>query len=308
MAILNERLHERIVSKKLRVDSHRPLHPDLVSRLRQDVLVEYTHSSNAIEGNTLTLGETGAAIRGATVKGKSLREHLEARNHPAAIQYMESLAKSRTPITEEDVKHLHRILVDRILESPGDYRTGMVAVPGANFTPVRSSEIPVRLGDLLIMLERNPMEYVPVELASRFTHKFLVIHPFHDGNGRTSRLLLNLILMRSGYPILTNISYRERRRYIDALGEADLGNYSKLVNFIAMSVEESLTRYLVSIEELEVYTMKQAAENSPYSSGYLGLRARDGSLGAFKDGRNWKVTKGDLETYVINNRGNHKTS
>lgn len=307
MAILNERIHERILEKKVRIDRHRPLHPDLVARLRHDTLVEYTHSSNAIEGNTLTLGETSAVIRGVTVRGKTLEEHLEARNHPEAIKFIEDLARDRSPITEADIKKIHDILMNGLLESPGEYRTGMIAVPGANFVPVQSSDIPEKIDELISMLEFNPMEYIPAELAARFTHQFLVIHPFHDGNGRTSRLLLNLILMRFGYPVLTNISYRDRKQYLESLGEADLGNYARLINFVASSIEESLTKYLVAIEELEVFTLREAAEYSPYSSEYLGLRARDGSLGAFKDGRNWKVTKEDLESYISRNMGNHKT-
>lgn len=308
MAVLNERLHERILEKKNRIDQHRPLHPDLVTRLRNDILTEYTHSSNAIEGNTLTLGETAAAIRGMTVSGKSMQEHLEARNHPEAIKMIEELAVSRNRLTEDDVLGLHEVLMNELLLRPGEYRTGMVAVPGANFTPVKSDEIPQLMLELLDELDRNPWEYTPIELAARFTHRFLVIHPFHDGNGRMSRLLLNLTLMRNGYPILTNISHRDRKQYLGYLGEADLGDYTSLVNFVAMSVEESLTKYMVSIEELEVYTLKQAADRSPYSSDYLGLRARDGSLGAFKDGRNWKVTREDLERYISANKGNHKTS
>jgi hypothetical protein len=110
-------------------------------------------------------------------------------------------------------------------------------------------------------------------------------------------------LLRTGYPTLTNISYRDRRRYLEALGEADLDNPEPLVNLIAMSVEEALTKHLVAIEELENFSLREAAENSPYTAKYLNLRARDGSLGAYKQGRNWRVTREDLERYQKGIRG-----
>lgn len=303
MTVMNIRIHRRILEKKNRIDKHRPLHPDLVKRIEEQILVEYVHSSNALEGNTLTRGETETAIRGMTVGGKTIQEIQEARNHPDAIRYMRQVAQRRTSITEETIKQIHRLLLDKILDGPGEYRTGMITVPGANFTPPRSAEIPRLIRELLDWLDRNPWEYTPVEFAARFMHRLLVIHPFHDGNGRTARILMNLILLRNGYPTLTNISYRDRRQYLEALGEADLDNPEPLVNLVAMSVEEALTKHLIAIEELENYSLREAAENSPYTPKYLNLRARDGSLGAYKQGRNWRVTREDLERYLEENRG-----
>ena len=303
MVIINTRIHRRILEKKNRIDKHRPLHPDLLRRIEEQILVEYVHSSNALEGNTLTLGETETVIRGMTVGGKTIQEIQEVRNHPYAIRYMRQVAQNRTPITEETVKQIHRLLLDKILDEPGEYRTGMITVPGANFTPPRSAEIPRLIRELVDWVDRNPWEYPPVELAARFMHRLLIIHPFHDGNGRTARILTNLILFRNGYPTLTNISYRDRRQYLEALGEADLEQLQPLVNLIAMSVEEALTKYLIAIEELENFSLREAAENSPYTQKYLNLRARDGSLGAYKQGRNWRVTREDLERYQEANRG-----
>jgi Fic family protein len=300
---MNARIHRRILEKKNRVEGHRPLHPDLVRRIGEEVLVEYVHSSNVLEGSTLTLGETEAVIRGMTIWGKTIREIQEARNHPGAVEYIVGLARGRSPVTEETVREVHRLLLEGILEGPGEYRTGMIAVPGASFTPPRSAEVPRLVRELVDWLEGNPWEYTPVELAARFMHRFLVTHPFHDGNGRTARILMNLVLLRNGYPTLTNISYRDRRRYLEALGEADLGNPGPLVNFVAMSVEEALTKYLVAIEELETFSLREAAEKTPYSAKYLNLRARDGSLGAYKRGRNWRVTGEDLKRYVRDAKG-----
>jgi len=303
MTVMNNKIHRRILEKKNRIEKHRPLHPDLVKRIEEQILVEYVHSSNALEGNALTLGETEAAIRGMTVGGKTIQEIQEARNHLDAIRYMKQVAQRRTPITEATIKQIHRLLLDKILDEPGEYRTGMITVPGANFTPSRSAEIPRLFRALVDWLDRNPWEYTPVELAARFMHRLLVIHPFHDGNGRTARILMNLILLRNSYPTLTNISYRDRRQYLEALGEADLDNPEPLVSLIAMSVEKALTKHLIAIEELENYSLREAAENSPYTPKYLNLRARDGSLGAYKQGRNWRVTREDLERYLEENRG-----
>jgi len=303
MSTLDPRIHGRMLAKKHRVDGHRPLHPDLARRLEEQAIIEYTHSSNAIEGNTLTLGETETVIRGMTVGGKTIRKIQEARNHPDAIKYLKETVQNNTWITPETMRQVHRFLMDRILERPGEYRTGMIKVPGTHFTPPRSTDTPRPLQELTDWLHENPMEQTPVELAARFTHRLLTIHPFHDGNGRTSRILLNIILMQRGYPVITNISYRDRRRYLEALREADLGNHEPLVNFVARSVEESLTRYLVAVEELETYSLREAAQRSPYTAAYLGLRAYDGTLGAYKDGRNWRVIKEDLERYIAQNKG-----
>ncbi len=298
LSAIDQRIHRRILEKKNRVDKHRPLHPDLLKRLQEDVLVEYVHSTNKIEGNTLTLGETRIVIQGMTVGGKTLREIQEVRNHPETINYIQELAQSREPITTDTVRQVHRLLLHDILEKPGEYRTGMIKVPGANFTPPKSTEIPGLLAELTQWLQANPWEYSPVELAARFMHRLLAIHPFHDGNGRTARILMNLILLRNGYPTITNINYRDRRHYLDALGQADLDNPKPLVDFIAMSVESALTWYLIAIEELDTYTLAEAAKVTGYDPKYLNNRARDGSLGAYKDGRNWRVTKEDLDRYL----------
>jgi len=298
VSVIEQRIHNRILGKKNRVDKHRPLHPNKVKKLQEDVLIEYVHSRNRIEGNTLTLGETRTVIQGMTVGGKTIREIQEARNHPGAVDYIQKLAQSRDPITTDTVKQVHRLLLHDILESPGDYRTGMITVPGAHFTPPKSNEIPGLMEELVEWLQSNPWEHPPIELAARFMHKLLAIHPFHDGNGRTARILMNLVLLRNGYPTITNISYRDRRQYLNALGQADLDNPKPLVDFIATSVETALTRYLIAIEELDTYTLSEAAKLIGYDAKYLNNRARDGSLGAYKDGRNWRVTRQDLDRYL----------
>ena len=295
-------LYDRIIEKKIRIDKYQPLHPDLEKQIRQERRVEYIHSSNAIEGNTLTLGETAKAINGETINGKTIREYFEAYNHPAAIDYIEEQSKTKKPITEETIKRIHTLLMDRLLHEPGAYRTGAARIAGANIMPPKSPEIPEKIIELLKWLNENPYEYPPIELSARFMHRFLVIHPFQDGNGRTARLLMNLVLMKNGYPVLTNISIRDRKKYLSALREADNGDTKPLVNLVAMSVEDNLTKHIIAVEEIETLSLREASEQSPYSADYLGLRARDGSLGAYKDGRNWRTTREDLAQYIEQNK------
>lgn len=299
MAYINKRIHERILEKKKRLDSYRPLPPSLVTRLREQLIVEYTYASNAIEGNTLSLRETRLVIEeGITIGGKSLREHLEAKNHPEAIFFIEELVKAGREIDEEAVLSLHIMILQGIDENAGQYRTWGVRVTGAAFTPPRSSEIRPLMGKLLQWLRGNPDELTPIELATVFHHRFAQIHPFSEGNGRAARLLMNAILMRYGYPFIVNISYGDRARYLKTFSEADLGNLSAFVNFIAASVEHALDVYLHAIEEPEILTLAEAGKISPYTQGYLSLLARRGLIGAFKRGRNWVITREDLERYV----------
>ena len=302
MSQIKPTLYERIIEKKIRIDRYKPLHPDLEQQIHRQRRIEYIHSSNAIEGNTLTLGETAKAINGETINGKTIKEYFEANNHPAAINYIEELAKTTEPITEETIKHIHTLLMVRLLDEPGAYRTGAARIAGANIMPPKSSEIPEKINILLRWLNQNPYEYPPIELSARSMHRFLEIHPFQDGNGRTARLLMNLVLMKNGYPVLTNISIRDRKKYLSALREADNGDPKPLINLVAMSVEDNLTKHIIAVEEIETLSLREASEESPYSAEYLGLRARDGSLGAYKDGRNWRTTREDLEQYIEQNK------
>jgi Fic family protein len=124
--ILSKRIHERILLKKSKLDSYRPLAPSLVTQLRESLLIEYTYSSNATEGNTITLGETRMVIEdGLTIGGKSVREHLEARNHPGAIAFIEELAAPGRELTEEDILRLHGLVMSGVDSSAGMYRKGV---------------------------------------------------------------------------------------------------------------------------------------------------------------------------------------
>ncbi|MFB0514021.1 MAG: Fic family protein, partial [Candidatus Bathyarchaeia archaeon] len=150
MALVNERVHKRILSKKKRLDSFRPLPPTLAARLKEQMAIEYTYNSNAIEGNTLTLRETQLVIEeGITIGGKSISECLEARNHPKAISFVESLVYARGEITEDDVLRIHRLIMSNVAEDAGRYRTAAVRITGSNFMPPPSREVRPRTNRLL---------------------------------------------------------------------------------------------------------------------------------------------------------------
>jgi len=299
---IKETLYKRILEKKIRINQQPPPHPDLQTQINTQTIIEYTHSSNAIEGNTLTLGETAKAINGETINGKTIQEYFEAHNHPAAIQYIKTHATQNKPITTETIKETHRLLMNQLMHEPGAYRTGAAKIQGAHFMPPKSTEIPQKITELLTWLHTNPYEYPPIEQAARFMHRLLVIHPFQDGNGRTTRLLMNHILIQNNYPVLTNISHRNRKQYLNALREADQQNYEPLITHVAICVEEALTKHLIATNELETLTLREAAKQSPYTQDYLGLRARNGSLGAYKQGRNWRITREDLNHYIKQNQ------
>jgi Fic family protein len=299
MSLINKRIHQRVLDKKKRLDRLRPLPSSLVARLRKQMMIEYTYNSNAIEGNTLTLRETQLVIEeGITVGGKSIAETLEAKNHPEAIEFVEKLADAKSELTEDSVLQVHRLIMSNIAEDAGHYRTVGVRITGASFVPPPSSEVRPRINELLKWLRENPDELTPIELAAVFHHRLVQIHPFSEGNGRTARLLMNAMLMKDGYPFIVTVSNRDRPRYLKTLMEADFGNNSDFVNFIARCVERALDMYLDALEEPEILTLAEASKITLYSQEYLSLLARKGVLGAFKQGRNWVVSKRELDRYI----------
>jgi excisionase family DNA binding protein len=306
MNLLDQKIHRRILQKKARLDNQRPLSNPALKKLHQTMEIAYTYNTNAIEGNTLTLQETLLVIReGITIHGKSLSEHLEAKNHPKAIAYIENMANS--PIEETNILELHNLLFSGFCEGAGSYRNGQVYIEGSYFIPPPAFEVPQLMRELLEWLKKNPEELRPIELAAVFHYKFVAIHPFDDGNGRVGRLLMNLLLIKYGY-CLTVIKTADRRRYYDSLKKADHDNYKSLVNFIARCVEQSLDMYLGAVEPSEPKTkllsLAEASKLAPYSQEYLSLLARRGKIAAVKVGRNWKVSEAAIQEY-LKNRPNH---
>jgi Fic family protein len=298
MNLLKEEIHDRILDKKKELDAMRPLPSDIVRTLREQMQIEYTYNSNAMEGNTLSLRETQLVIQeGITVDGKSLIEHLEAKKHPEAIEFIENLSKHE--IEENHILEVHRLLFEGIYENAGTYRTGQVRITGADFLPTAPEKIKQEISELLDWLHKNPDELRPIELAALFHHRLAFIHPFSNGNGRVTRLLMNCILLKYGYPF-TIVLTRDRKRYYRVLREADHRNLPPFVNFIARCVERSLNLYLAALGKRTVISLSEAAKMTDYSQEYLSLLARKGSMDAFKIGKNWYVTKKSLEEYIQN--------
>jgi len=239
---------ERISAKKTRLDTARPLSPSVVNRLREQLDVEWTYHSNAIEGNTLTLRETQLVLQhGLTVSGKSLREHLEAINHQHAIRFVEGLVDEDKPITEYTVRSIHALVLRTIDdEEAGRYRRVPVYITGSEYAPPEPVAVPGLMSDLSDWL--NSAETAALYLVKRaaLTHFRLVhIHPFTDGNGRTARLLMNLLLMREGYPP-TIIRVEDRPVYYDALDAAHEDNTDPFILLVAEAVERSLDIWLAA--------------------------------------------------------------
>jgi Fic family protein len=306
MQMVKPKIYARILAKKRTLDKLRPLPSQLVKKLWEQMQIEFAYNSNAIEGNTLSLRETQLVIQEEiTVRGKSLREHLEARNHPDAIDYVEKLARKGTTIEQDDILRVHELLLRGIDDqNAGKYRSGQARVAGATFMPPTAEKIPSMISELLTTLSQNPDELRSIELAAYFHHELVYIHPFLDGNGRTARLLMNVILLRAGYPFTVLLKV-DRPKYLRALSEADNGNLIPFANFIANCVERSLDIYLLAFEkEAEILTLAEASKRAPFTQEYLSLLARKGSIGAFKLRRNWVITKHALDEYVKAHRKN----
>lgn len=168
--------------------------------------IEYTYESNRIEGNTLTLQETALVVNeGVTISGKSMREHLEAINHTEAISYIKDIAKQDIEISERTIKEIHALILHGIdRENAGRYRTVPVMISGSTHMPPQPYLIEKQMEDFILRFKQMEKEKVHPVLIAAYLHDELVrIHPFIDGNGRTSRLLMNLYLLRNGYVIIT---------------------------------------------------------------------------------------------------------
>jgi Fic family protein len=232
-----------------RLRSVRPLSPESVRRLSEDFLIDYTYNSNAIEGSTLTLDETALVLKdGVTVGGKPLKHHLEAIGHRDAYYYVEDLVKNRTPVSERVIKDIHSlVLMDRQTDK-GVYRSVPVRVGG--FHPCQPYEVPVQMERLMIDYNEELQSLHVVERAAVFHLRFETIHPFIDGNGRAGRLLLNLELMKEGYPPV-NVKFSDRERYYDCFNHyrANNNDASKMIALIEGYAIFECKRYIEIAEQ-----------------------------------------------------------
>jgi len=215
---------------------------------------------------------------------------------------VEQLATVQQPLSAQDILGLHGLVLQKIeKEFVGRYRNAGVRISGANFVPPNALKVDA-LMDALIQWVNNPSNPLDIIVkAAIFHHRFVWIHPFFDGNGRTVRLVFNLLLMRAGFPpaiILKN----DRKKYYDALNKANAGDYSKLLLLVVQALERSLDIYLGNFtntyEDYQPISDIVAEPDFPYGQEYVSLLARQGKIDAFKEGRNWLTTKNAVLEYM----------
>ena len=217
-------------------------------RIAQALELEYTFESNRIEGNTLTLKETDMVVnQGLTISGKSMREHLEAINHQEAIDYIKDLVHRKVKLTERELLNLHNLILRGIIpEYAGKYRDVQVMISGSKHMPPSPLKVKEQMEGLFVWYHKNQRLIHPVILAAEFHQRLVTIHPFVDGNGRVSRLLMNLILLQHGY-VIANIKgdHAIRMSYYNCLEQSQVDHSKKdFIQFILEVEKDCLTRYL----------------------------------------------------------------
>lgn len=308
MTYLSPIVKARLEEKLTKLNKLRPLPKSAVQKLREKFQIEMTYNSNAIEGNSLTLKETFLVINeGITIKGKPLKDHLEAKDHQAALEYLYDLVNKdkKHTISEMLIRNLHQIIIQETdKEWAGRYRNANVIIGGAKHTPPDALQVPQKMRNLINWLNSQKNKTNITELSALLHHKLVYIHPFFDGNGRTARLTMNLLLMQAGYPLVI-ILKNDRKKYYDVLDKADSGKYEPLVKFIAQSIERSLDIYLKTLtpattKQEKFVSLAKISKTTSFSAKYLNLLARQGKLEAYKEGRGWLTSKEAIERYLKN--------
>jgi len=306
MSYLPTQLKKNIERRLSELNKLRPLPLPAVKKIQEQFQIEMTYNSNAIEGNSLTLKETSFVINeGVTIKGKPLKDHLEAKNHKEALGYLYDLVEhgKRHTISETLIRTIHQLVVQETdKEWAGRYRNSNVYIAGTSHLPPEAMNVPSEMQNLAkwVKLQRNKFHII--ELAALFHHKLVYIHPFFDGNGRVARLMMNVLLMQKGYPLVI-ILKNDRKKYYRMLEKADKGSYSELTRFVALSVMRSLDIYLKTLtpfskRQERFISLAESSMKTPYSPKYLNLLAREGKLEAYKEGRNWLTTKEAIQRYI----------
>jgi Fic family protein len=301
---MDKKLLSSIEGKKCELEKNRPLNPSIARKLQEQLALEWTYNSNAIEGNTLSLHETEVVLQqGITIGGKSVTEHLEAINHKDGIEFIRKIINRKEELSETVIRDCHRIILKGIddLEA-GAYRRTNVRIVGARLVPPQAIKVKEQMNNLLTWYYENKHTLPPAILAAKFHYAFVRVHPFIDGNGRVARLLMNLILMANGYPPAIILKV-DRKKYYLVLNEANAGNEEPFDNFIGRAIERTLIIYLNSIrpntnEKQGFISLKEASTYCDYSQEYLSLLARKGRLSAIKLNKEWVTTREALEEYI----------
>ncbi|MBU0706563.1 Fic family protein [Patescibacteria group bacterium] len=303
--MIQAEIYQLLEEKLKKLNKFRPISSTMLLKLKERFEIEMIYNSNAIEGNTLTLKETYWVIQqGLTVKGKPLKDHLEARNHQEALDYLYELVEHGIAhtISEHLIRELHALVIQDIdKEIAGRYRDTDVFITGTEHVPPSALEVPNQMRLLIDWARANHRKLDVVEFAAIFHHKFVHIHPFKDGNGRVGRLLMNIFLIQYGFP-LTIIQKNDRQKYYRVLASADRDNYKPLVQFISQAILRSLNIYLdvltPSKQKEGFISLAAATKYCSYSQAYLGKLAKEGKLEAIKIKRNWITTKEAVLKYV----------
>ncbi len=241
---LSDNYFDEVDKLNSKLNDKKNISKETLKSLKESTNLEWTYNSNSIEGNTLTLRETQIVLEGITVGGKSLKEHLEVINHDKAIFFLNDLVKDKEPINEWNIKNIHELVLKKIDDAnAGKYRNENVTIKGATHIPPDYLIVP-ELMEKLILSYESWKKYHPIIRATLLHGELVKIHPFVDGNGRTSRLIMNLSLMKSGYlPVI--IKKDKRLDYYNALDKAHItGDYTDFIKLITELEIEMLEKYL----------------------------------------------------------------
>ena len=308
---MDDKLYQ-LDAKKKQLDSYKPLQKELIKNLEEWFRIELTYTSNAIEGNTLTRQETALVVEeGLTVQGKSLTEHQEAINLAEAFDYIQTLVvKKRQDLTASDILGIHSIILNKIDDlNKGKYRNVAVRLKGSETILPNPLKVPELMEEFAKWLQSDNFDN-PVKIAIDAHFKFVSIHPFVDGNGRTGRLLMNLLLMQAGFP--SGIIRKEDRSiYINSLEKGKTKNdLTDYYTIMIEAVDRSLDIYLEavqperkSIQELNLqqrfYTTEEVAKLLQVDPETVRRYVRQGKLRALKLGGKFiRVDKIDLDTFI----------
>ena len=303
---------QKLQDKKHRLDSFEPFHDDLIKNLDEWFRIELTYTSNAIEGNTLTRPESTMVVEeGLTVQGKSLVEHQEAINHAKAFDFIQMLvSKKRQELTARDILDIHSIILNKIDDpNKGRYRNVAVRLRGSETILPNAPKVPELMDEFIAWLQ-SEIEDTPIKIATDAHFKLVSIHPFVDGNGRTARLLMNLLLMQLGYPPAI-VRKEDRSAYINSLEKAqtkdDLADYYTL---IFEAIDRSLDIYLEAVEseragvkeptsEQRFFITEEVSKLLQVDPETVRRYVRKGDLRAVKLGGKFiRIDKADLDTFI----------
>jgi len=304
----------QLEGKKNRLDSYKPFQNELIKNLEEWFRIELTYTSNAIEGNTLTRQETAMVVEeGITVQGKSLTEHQEAINHAEAFDYIQTLVdKKRQELTVKDILDIHSIILNKIDDiNKGRYRRIAVRLRGSETILPNPLKVPELIEEFIKWLQSNNSDH-PVKIAIDAHFKLVSIHPFIDGNGRTARLLMNLLLTQAGFPPAI-VRKEDRSIYINSLEKGqtknDLTDYRTVM---LEAVDRSLDIYLEAVEperakmpepnlQQRFYTTEEVAKLLQVDPETVRRYVRQGSLRAVKLGGKFiRIDKADLDKFIEN--------